>query len=138
MVVPFTKTYLDNAKISKTYWSEAKWAKASFSLVCRALLRLFLWKQRGFKLASQQPSMWSHSVIDLYIKPGNTKGVPVTFCLSGLDWYVLQITTKIVSSHTADSKAVKQEVNGTVILPPLVFPDQTIHFKNWCHLLLHI
>jgi hypothetical protein len=24
--------------------------------------------------------------------------------------------------HTADSKPVKQEVNSTVILPPLVFP----------------
>jgi hypothetical protein len=34
----------------------------------------------------------------------------------------LQIKTKIVSSHTADSKPVKQEVNCTVILPPLVFP----------------
>jgi len=30
--------------------------------------------------------------------------------------------TKIVSCHTADSKAVKLEVNSTVILPPLVFP----------------
>jgi hypothetical protein len=30
--------------------------------------------------------------------------------------------TKIVSNHTADSKPAKQEVNGTVILPPLVFP----------------
>jgi hypothetical protein len=29
---------------------------------------------------------------------------------------------KIVSSHTTDSKPVKQEVNGTVIPPPLVFP----------------
>jgi hypothetical protein len=29
--------------------------------------------------------------------------------------------TKIVSCHTADSKSVKQEVNGTVILPSLVF-----------------
>jgi hypothetical protein len=29
---------------------------------------------------------------------------------------------KIVSCHTADSKSVKQEVNGTIILPPLVFP----------------
>jgi hypothetical protein len=29
---------------------------------------------------------------------------------------------KIVISLTADSKPVKQEVNGTVILPPLVFP----------------
>jgi hypothetical protein len=35
---------------------------------------------------------------------------------------VLQIKTKIVSCHTADSKPVKQEVNGTVILPPSVFP----------------
>jgi hypothetical protein len=31
----------------------------------------------------------------------------------------LQIKTKIVSSNTADSKPVKQDVNGTVILPPL-------------------
>jgi len=34
----------------------------------------------------------------------------------------LQIKTKIVSCHTANSKPVKQEVNGAVILPPLVFP----------------
>ncbi len=34
--------------------------------------------------------------------------------------------TKIVSCHTADSKPVKQEVNGTVILPPLVFPGRDI------------
>jgi hypothetical protein len=37
----------------------------------------------------------------------------------------LQIKTKIVSCHTADSKPVKQEVNGAVILPPLVFPGHT-------------
>jgi hypothetical protein len=36
----------------------------------------------------------------------------------------LQIKTKIVSSHTADSKQVKQEINRTVILPPLVFPGK--------------
>ncbi len=34
----------------------------------------------------------------------------------------MKIKTKIVSSHTADFKPVKQEVNSTVILPPLVFP----------------
>jgi hypothetical protein len=34
----------------------------------------------------------------------------------------LQIKTKIVSCHTADSKPVKPEVNGTAILPLLVFP----------------
>jgi hypothetical protein len=41
------------------------------------------------------------------------------------DWFGLdfmQIKTNIVSCHTADSKPVKQEVNGTMILPPLVFP----------------
>jgi hypothetical protein len=35
---------------------------------------------------------------------------------------VLQMKTKIVSSHTADSKLVKQEVNGTVILPLFSIP----------------
>jgi len=37
----------------------------------------------------------------------------------------LQIKTKIVSCHTVDSKPVKQEVNSTVVLPPLVFPAFT-------------
>jgi hypothetical protein len=64
------------------------------------------------------------------IGPGNTKGgsitVPLTSCLTGLNWSVLKIKTKIVSCHTADSKLVKEEVDGTVILPPLVFPDRTI------------
>ncbi len=58
-----------------------------------------------------------------FVQPGNTKGgnitVPLTSCLTGLDESVLQIKTKIVSCHTADSKPAKQEVNGTVILPPL-------------------
>ncbi len=61
-----------------------------------------------------------------HLKPGNTKGgsitVHLTSCLTSLDWSVLQIKTKIVSSHTADSKPVKKEVNGTVILSPSVFP----------------
>ncbi len=34
----------------------------------------------------------------------------------------LQIKTKIVSCHTPDFEPVKQEVNGTLILPSLVFP----------------
>jgi hypothetical protein len=46
------------------------------------------------------------------VKPGNTKGgsvtVPLTSCLIGLDESVLQIKTKNVSCHTADSKPVKQ------------------------------
>jgi hypothetical protein len=53
---------------------------------------------------------------------GNNKGgsitVLLTSSLTGLDKSVLQIKAKIVSSHTGDSKPVKQEVNGTVILSP--------------------
>ncbi len=62
-------------------------------------------------------------------QPGNTKGgritVPLTSCLAGLDLSVLQIKIKIVSCHTGDSKPVKQRVNATVILPPLLFPGTT-------------
>ncbi len=77
----------------------------------------------------------SNAKFDVFISPvdsvsmgeaGNTTGgsitVPLTSCLTGLDLSVLQIKTKIVSSHTDDSKPVKQEVNCTVIPPPLVFP----------------
>jgi hypothetical protein len=42
----------------------------------------------------------------------------------------LQIKTKIVSCHAADSKPVKQEVNGTVILPPLAFPAMAFAHKK--------
>ncbi len=56
----------------------------------------------------------------------NTKGgsitVPITSRLTGLDESVLHIKTKIVSRHTAYSEPVKQEVNGTVILPPFSIP----------------
>jgi hypothetical protein len=68
------------------------------------------------------------------VNAGNTKGgsitVLLTSCLTGLDWSVLQIKTKIVSCHTADSKPVEQEVNSTVILPPLVFPGKCHQTKK--------
>ncbi len=44
-----------------------------------------------------------------------------------MDSSVFQIKTKIVSCHIADSKPVKQEVNGTLILPSLVFPGNDIY-----------
>jgi hypothetical protein len=59
-------------------------------------------------------------------KQGNSKGgsitVPLTSCFTGLDYSVLQIKTKNVSCHTANSKPVKWEAKGTVTLPPGVFP----------------
>ncbi len=41
------------------------------------------------------------------------------------DWFglVCFANTFFVSFHTTNSKPVKQEVNGTVILPTLVFPE---------------
>jgi hypothetical protein len=62
------------------------------------------------------------------LRSGNTKGgsitVPLTSCLTCLDQPLLQIKTKNFSCDTTDSKPVKQEVNGAVIIPPLVFPAQ--------------
>ncbi len=44
----------------------------------------------------------------------------------------MQIKTKIVSCHTTNSKLVKQEVNGTVILHLLVFLAATnVHSSKW-------
>ncbi len=45
------------------------------------------------------------------------------------DWFELVCLankTKFVSCHKTNSKPIKQEVNGTVILPPLVFLGQTL------------
>jgi hypothetical protein len=55
--------------------------------------------------------------------------------LTGLDQSVLQIKTKSINCHIANSKPVKQEVNSRVILRPLVFPANmpkgvTINGKN--------
>jgi len=71
-----------------------------------------------------------NNVIRIYMKhhmtvlSGNTKGgsitVPLTSCLTGMDLFVLHIKTRIASCHTADSKPVKHEVNGTLILPPFI------------------
>jgi len=44
------------------------------------------------------------------------------------DWFGSQIKSKIVCCHTADSKPVKQEVNSTVILPPLVLPVDNLQY----------
>jgi hypothetical protein len=77
----------------------------------------------------------------MYVSSGNAKGgsitVLLTTCLTGLDWSVLQIKTEIVSCHTADSKPVKQEINGSVILTLLVFPGY-IHTYVCTHISSYI
>jgi len=65
------------------------------------------------------------------VQPGNTKGgsitVPLTSCLTGLESAVGLLTIFVFICKTDYSKPVKQEVNSTVILPPLVFPGTTNH-----------
>jgi hypothetical protein len=77
-----------------------------------------------------QLKQWNYNQVQKLLCHGYKKGgsitVPLTSCLTGLDESVLQIKTKVVSCHTAHSKPVKQEVNSTVILPPLVFPGINI------------
>ncbi len=60
------------------------------------------------------------------VRPGNTKGgnitLPLTSCLTGLKSAVWQLKNFVFICKTDQSKTVRQEVNRTVILPPLVFP----------------
>ncbi len=75
------------------------------------------------------------------LKSGNTKGgniiVPFTSCLTGLELALWQLTIFVCICKTDWSKPVKQEVNGTVILPPFVFPARVFvtskHF-SWLQL----
>ncbi len=68
----------------------------------------------------------------LFTLPGNTKRgsitVPLTSCWTGLESAVWQLTIFVFICKTDQSKPVKQEVNGTVMLPPLVFLDSTLTF----------
>ncbi len=48
--------------------------------------------------------------------------VLLTSCRTGLESAVLELTIFVFIWKTDYSKPVKQEANGTVMLPPLVFP----------------
>ena len=74
--------------------------------------------------------MYANVGANCLIGPGNnTKGgsitVLLTSCLTSLESAVCQLTIFVFICKTDKSKPVKQEVNGTVIIPPLVFPGQT-------------
>jgi hypothetical protein len=62
----------------------------------------------------------------ILITKGGSITVPITSSLTGLEPAVSQLTIFVFICKTDKSKPVKQEVNGTVILPPLVFPDVSI------------
>ncbi len=76
-----------------------------------------------------EPIRWSTSTTRLVrrsqVWPGNTKGEVSLYHWPPVWLVLISQKTKIVSCRTANSKPVKQEDNGTVILPPLVFPGLT-------------
>jgi len=81
------------------------------------------WKIRdGIRIVPRGELAWSGEGLSQGILKGEVSLYMLTSCLTGLNESVLKIKTKIFSRHTDDSKPVKQEVNGTVILLPLVFP----------------
>jgi hypothetical protein len=77
---------------------------------------------------SVQPSKPTY-LLQSCVTAGNTEWgsitVPLISYLTRLDFSVLQ---KIVSYHTTNSKPVEQEVNSTVILPPLILPGYSFKF----------
>ncbi len=79
-------------------------------------------------LSANQSPMEQRSL--LIVETGNTKGgsitVPLTSCLTSLESAVWHLTIFVFICKTDYSKPVKQEVNSTVILPPLVFPGRRL------------
>jgi hypothetical protein len=71
--------------------------------------------------------IFCHFLQSIY-SAGNTKGgkycCTIDQCLTGLESAVWQLTIFVFICKTDESKPVKQEVNDTAILPPLVFPVQ--------------
>jgi hypothetical protein len=63
---------------------------------------------------------WLHWLFG-WTEPGNIKGgsitVPLTSCLTGLEWAVWQLKFFVFIWKMDKCKPVKQEVNSTVILP---------------------
>jgi hypothetical protein len=86
-------------------------------------LRLSYWISQGQKWLTKFVN-WPNFAQSIYT--GNTKGgsiiEPMTSCLTGLESAVWQLPIFVFICKTDYSKSVKQEVNHTVILPPLVFP----------------
>ncbi len=57
-----------------------------------------------------------------YLRGGGSITIPLTSCLIGLESVVWQLTIFVFICKTDLSIPIKQEVNGTLILPILVFP----------------
>ncbi len=116
--------------IKQIFWSsffksdpDSRQQTSPFSTCCFH----FEWKVDGSIFTKLSKNIfWSW----LWVRPGNTKGgsitVPLTSCLTGLESAVWQLTIFLFICKTDESKAVKQELNGTVIRPPLVFLGITI------------
>ncbi len=110
---PHTRKRTSPASRSTTWWSPSRTTSAR--------------RRRG---ASSLASLTSATFIQLSLAvPGNTKGgsinVLLTSSLTRSDFSVLQIKNEF-SVVVQLIPLVKQEVNGTVIFPPVVFPGCTL------------
>ncbi len=122
------------------YWQHSDWRHCQHFLVLATLCHTTELLATEVLATEHHPTIISPYLILLWrCLPGNTKGgsitVPLTSYLTGLDLSVLQTKTKIVNCHTADSKPVKQEVNGTVILPTFSIP--CVYSKK-LHMTMHL
>jgi hypothetical protein len=94
----------------------------------------------GYVYCTVHKGIENHLVMRQSKEPGNTKGgsitVPLTSYLTGLESAEWQLSVFVFICKTDSSKPVRQEVNGTVILPSLVFPERAlelieIRLHNW-------
>jgi hypothetical protein len=86
---------------------------------------------KNWKCGTDDRIMWVLQSEVIRKKPGNTTGgsitVHLTSCLTALESAVWQLAIFVFICKTGQSQQVKQEVNGIVILPPLIFPEETFH-----------
>jgi len=81
------------------------------------IIKLFWHNLHCYSYMSQHSAWW-------YL-PGNTNGGSITVPLTGLESAAWQLTIVVFICKTDQSKTVQQDVNRTLILPPLVFPGFT-------------
>jgi hypothetical protein len=105
-----------------------EWCCSIIEKECNSIGKQGLWDDPAYLLIQLV------QLIPLNMRPGNTKGasitVPLTSCLTGLESAIWLLTIFVFICKTEKSRPVKQEVNGTVILLPLVFPDVTNIFSK--------
>ncbi len=127
MVVPGRVFQAGVKFVSKAKRYLSVWSIQPFAQILNSLkVNLFVAKYSGLFFSTLVTKKIS-------LTAENTKGrsitVPLTSCLTGLESAVWLLTIFVYICKTDQSKPVKQEVSGTVILPPSLFPAYSIDTK---------